>query len=156
MKFQIQREPWVIGAILIPPTTIDTSASDDWSRLAKGRVPPPNAYALDQETYDLLRTVYPTHQIHAGPGVLKRAPSPHEQRHATMQLTLDKLTVEISEAQAKLDAMNNQLKAAQCELGEVEQATAQAVRARDAVQAQLRKLEKLFGSGEGKGARNGV
>jgi hypothetical protein len=148
MKFQIQREPWIIGQHLIPPTTIiNSSASDDFSRLAKGRVPPPNAAALDQETYNLLRTQYPTHQIHAGPGVLKRAPGPNEQRQATMQLMLDKLTVEISDAQAKLDAMNNELKAAQEELGKVERATAPAERARDAAHARLRQLAKVFGLG---------
>src|SRR5436309_5414517 len=103
MRFVIQREPWVIGQHLIPPTTIiDYSASDDFSRLALGRCPPANSFALDQEAYNRLRTEYPTHQIHAGPGVVQRAPGPEQRKQAAMQGELERLTREVGETQARL------------------------------------------------------
>ena len=70
MKYRIDRQPWPIGGILIEPgTVIDTASNDQWSQIARGKVPPPNAVALDQETFDALRKAYPYHQLFAGPGV---------------------------------------------------------------------------------------
>jgi septal ring factor EnvC (AmiA/AmiB activator) len=127
---------------------IDThEGTDDWSKLARGRVPPPTAYALDQEAYDTLRTTYPSHQIFGGPGVVQRAPGPEEKRQATMQGELERLTREVEEAQARLAAINDQIKERREELRQMEQATARAERARDAAVAQLRQLAKLFGFG---------
>jgi hypothetical protein len=58
MKYQLNGA-WPIGQYLIPATTIiDTSAGDDWSRLARGRVPPLNATPLDDEAHKAMLNHY--------------------------------------------------------------------------------------------------
>jgi hypothetical protein len=55
MRYQLANHGWPIGATLIPTgTIIDSNGTDEWSRLAAGRVPPLNAEPQDQEAYDLM------------------------------------------------------------------------------------------------------
>jgi hypothetical protein len=83
MKFRIEREGWVVGLYLIPAgTVLDFAKPDDYTRIAAGHVPPLNATALNQESYDLMRHTYitargsagpiPEHRIEVGPGVIRR------------------------------------------------------------------------------------
>ncbi len=65
MKYQISGGGWPIGSWLIPAGTIidnpDTKAEHEltrWERLARGRIPPRDAIALDDETYELMRKQY--------------------------------------------------------------------------------------------------
>jgi hypothetical protein len=147
MKFRVERQGWVIGQFVIPPTTlIDThEGTDDWSKLARGHVPPPNAYALDQEAYDALRTNYPSHQIFGGPGVVQRPGTAEEQRQTIMRGELWKLTREVEEAQARLAAINDQIKARREELAQVEASIAKGNAAFSAIQSKLRDFEKRLG-----------
>ena len=75
MLFKLVRHGWFIGDKLIPEgQVIDTSASDDWARLASGHMPPPlNAQALDQATYNSMVAAYPNHRhlILSAPGVVR-------------------------------------------------------------------------------------
>jgi hypothetical protein len=73
MKFQLMRHGWPVGQWFIPEgTIIDASSNDEWSRLARGRTPPSNAIALDQEAADAMLRRYPKEQMHVGPGVIRR------------------------------------------------------------------------------------
>lgn len=70
MKFQIIQEGWSIGDKLIPAgTIIDAASNDDWTNLARGRVPPPNVLALDQEAADMLFKHYPAYRVHVAEGL---------------------------------------------------------------------------------------
>jgi hypothetical protein len=66
MKYQI-RNGWPIGGVLIPADTIidlpegkPEHLLTEWERLAKGRIPPHDAIALDDETYALMVKHYET------------------------------------------------------------------------------------------------
>jgi hypothetical protein len=66
MRYQLVDHGWPIGQWLIPAgTIIDLSKPDtqltDFEKLAKGRVPPLNALALDPECVELMRTAYHSH-----------------------------------------------------------------------------------------------
>jgi hypothetical protein len=70
MRFQLQRHGWPVGQYLIPEGTIIDAKSDGaWTNMARGRAPPPNAIALDDEAADLMFKRYPKHLVHTGPGV---------------------------------------------------------------------------------------
>lgn len=73
MRFQLTMHGWPIGDRLIPVgTIIDSRDNDDWSVLARGRMPPLNSMALDQEAYEVMSTHYRQHQHHlilTGPNV---------------------------------------------------------------------------------------
>jgi hypothetical protein len=61
MKFQLCNHGWPIGQYLVPVGTvisIPAKAGDDWSAMAVGRVPPPNAQPLDREAYYALVRAY--------------------------------------------------------------------------------------------------
>jgi hypothetical protein len=64
MKYQISGGGWPIGGWLIPAGTIidlDGKAEHqltEWERLARGRVPPRDAIALDDEAYALMVKQY--------------------------------------------------------------------------------------------------
>jgi hypothetical protein len=59
MRYQLSVHGWPIGDKLIPVgTVIDADAPDDWSRLARGQVPPINAVPLDQGCYQLMLALY--------------------------------------------------------------------------------------------------
>jgi hypothetical protein len=63
---------WPIGAQLIPAgTRIDTS-EQEW-RFLSNHIPPMNAQALDQNTYDVMAARYPYNRIMTGPGVYRHA-----------------------------------------------------------------------------------
>jgi hypothetical protein len=85
MRYAIGAGGWPVGQYLIPAgTLIDTSATDDWSRLAAsinsrgdpwdrviGHTPPMNAVALDQAAWNAMASAYPgyRHLLLNGPGV---------------------------------------------------------------------------------------
>jgi hypothetical protein len=72
MKFQLRQHGWgTKGGGLIPQGTIIDDADPHWAEViqANGSFPPPNAQPLDQATYDLMKTVYPTWSIITMPGV---------------------------------------------------------------------------------------
>jgi hypothetical protein len=78
MKYQIMGGGWPIGSWLIPAGTIiddpDGKAEDKlsgWERLAKGRVPPPDAIALDDEAYAVMVKEYETGRRKTGRRVLR-------------------------------------------------------------------------------------
>jgi hypothetical protein len=59
MRYQLRGSGWLIGQWYIPQgTIIDTTASDDWSKLAVGLIPPINGQPLDQATYDFMKSQY--------------------------------------------------------------------------------------------------
>ena len=72
MRYQLGcNQGWSIkgGAVLIPQgTIIDSGSNDPWSSLVTGLNPPLNAIPQDQATYDLMKTIYPAHQIITFPG----------------------------------------------------------------------------------------
>jgi hypothetical protein len=77
MKFAVGAGGWPIGANLIPAgTVIDTTAMDPGmttllaGALADGRLPPVNAQALDQNTYDRMCARYGYHRVQYGPGIV--------------------------------------------------------------------------------------
>lgn len=73
MRYQLINHGFPIGDKLIPVgTVISSDADDEWSMLAKGRVPPPNAVCLDQECWDLMQSVYDKSQILTAPNVRRR------------------------------------------------------------------------------------
>jgi hypothetical protein len=64
MKFQVNGQGWPVGQSLVPAgTVIDHSASDDWSRVARAYVLPPNASPLDDEAYQAMKTNYSPHLL---------------------------------------------------------------------------------------------
>ena len=72
MRYQITQHGFPVGDKLIPVgTVIDSKANDDWSRLAKGRAPPINALALDQEAWDAIQAAHP-YQQHLIPRPVRR------------------------------------------------------------------------------------
>ena len=75
MRYRISRA-WALdhGRLLAPSgTLIDSKSDDDWSRYARGLIPPWDAQALDDEAYQLMLRSYPAHQHLIGP------PPPGEQ-----------------------------------------------------------------------------
>jgi hypothetical protein len=63
---------WPVRDRLIPASTIiDTAGTDDWSRLARGLVPPLNAVPLTQDCWDAMRQHYgeQARWIVTGPGI---------------------------------------------------------------------------------------
>jgi hypothetical protein len=76
MHFRIERQPWIIGQWTVPPgTEINSAKPDQWTEIVRGKVPPLNAVALDQECFDLMWAAYQwggRDQIHVGRGVRKR------------------------------------------------------------------------------------
>jgi hypothetical protein len=73
MRYLILDQGLPVGQWLIPAgTIIDAAATDMWSTLMLGRVPPPNAQALDQAAYDAMRLAYDYFRIRSGPGVVRR------------------------------------------------------------------------------------
>jgi hypothetical protein len=59
MKYTIGQTGFVIGQYLLEPgTVIDSSSNDFWSVLARGRPPPPNSVALDEEAYATMLKAY--------------------------------------------------------------------------------------------------
>jgi hypothetical protein len=66
MKYQILSGGFPCGQHLIPAgTIIDTTATDQWSMLAKGLPPPLTAMPLDWGTWQTMKELYPglTHLI---------------------------------------------------------------------------------------------
>lgn len=87
MRYQIGGGGWPIGAVLIPAGTIislDNKAEHqltEWERLARGRIPPMDAIALDQEAWEAMAQSYEHHRIITGPDVV-RTPVVHGRRVA--------------------------------------------------------------------------
>jgi len=71
MIYQLQAN-WPVGAAVIPSgTVINTARSDDWSVLARGRMPPADAIVLDEEAYRALLKLYPAEKIRTGGGIIR-------------------------------------------------------------------------------------
>jgi hypothetical protein len=73
MRYQLL-EAWPVdrGWLVPAGTVIDASATDMWSTLLGGRVPPLCAQALDQAAYDAMRLAYDYFRVRSGPGVVRR------------------------------------------------------------------------------------
>jgi hypothetical protein len=64
MKFQLDQTGWPIGQFVVPAgTTLDLgkpeSQMTDWEKLARGRAPPMNALALDDEAEQTMQRAHP-------------------------------------------------------------------------------------------------
>jgi hypothetical protein len=69
MRYQITGAGWRVRQHLIPSgTVIDTSASDHWSLLARGRTPPINSVPLDEEAWRTQLAAYGEHKHLLGGG----------------------------------------------------------------------------------------
>jgi hypothetical protein len=76
MKYQVNTPGFVINQFCIPTGTIIDqtigNAMSYMSRVAIGFVPPSNAYPLDQEAYNVMRTKYNDRDIaQVGPGIVR-------------------------------------------------------------------------------------
>jgi hypothetical protein len=82
MRYQLGMHGWPVGQYLIPDSTIiDAASSDDWSRLARGRIPPLNARPLDDEALQLMMKSYPNHQHWVVPAIgFESAPRTNKKR----------------------------------------------------------------------------
>ena len=69
MRYQITGAGWRVGQYLIPSgTVIDTGATDRWSLFARGRTPPINCTALDDEAWQAQLQAYPEQKHLLGGG----------------------------------------------------------------------------------------
>jgi hypothetical protein len=58
MRYWLNK-PWPVGQYVLPrATVIDSVADDQWSVIARGHVPPPDAIPLDDEALALMRQHY--------------------------------------------------------------------------------------------------
>jgi hypothetical protein len=74
MKFQLVQHGWATkGGGMIPQGTIIDTADPVWAEVMEihGAMPPPNGMALDQATFELMKTVYPVWSILTGPDVVR-------------------------------------------------------------------------------------
>jgi hypothetical protein len=70
MRFRITGQGWRLDRSTLVPanTVIDASASDRWSKRARGLPPPINATALDREAFEAQLAAYPEHKHLLGGG----------------------------------------------------------------------------------------
>jgi hypothetical protein len=79
--FAVGQGGWPIADKLIPAGSIVDTSTVEWAwlldrALADGRVPPVNAQALDQATYNKMVAVYSASRVHYGPGITPTMPTP--------------------------------------------------------------------------------
>jgi hypothetical protein len=80
MKFQLMGA-WPVGDKLIPAGSIVDTTTVEWAwlldrALADGKVPPVNAQAWDQTTYNKMVAYYGAHRVHFASGVTPTQPTP--------------------------------------------------------------------------------